>query len=265
MQFYKYQANGNDFIMLDGIGSNIETDNYVALFETICHRRFGIGADGVIVIKKNEHSDFEMIYYNADGKIGSMCGNGGQAATHFAKHLNLFEGNKTQFVAADGCHQASLNPDETISLNMQNIDTIEPQLNGFFLNTGSPHHVQFVENLADYDVFEQGKIIRNGILYKEKGTNVNFIETINPNLTHIRTYERGVENETYSCGTGTVAAAAVQSFVLNQKNPQTIKNQIHHFKTKGGKLSVSLTNIGNQSFENIILTGKAQKVFEGII
>ncbi len=223
------------------------------LIAHLCHRRFGIGADGLILLQNIPGYDFEMVYFNADGSEGSMCGNGGRCTVKFAYHLGLFEKN-TRFLAVDGVHEATLE-DGVISLKMSDVEGIKMMGDDYFLNTGSPHYVSPVSNLENYPVFVEGKAIRYNEQFKEKGTNVNFVEQIAENKLFVRTYERGVEDETYSCGTG-VTASALAFSLKGLKSPVQIK-------TLGGNLQVSFQASSNQSFEHIFLMGEAQKVFEG--
>lgn len=261
MKFSKYQGAGNDFIMIDN-REGIFDENKLGI-AALCHRRFGIGADGVILLQNVPNYDFEMIYYNADGSLGSMCGNGGRCAVRFAHSLGLFE-EKTTFLAVDGAHEAELKKN-AIRLKMNDVSIIEHTENYYFLDTGSPHYVEIVKDLDKYEVFSKGKAIRYNDRFCEKGTNVNFIEKINQNALHIRTYERGVEDETLACGTGSVAAALVLSLGENTKNAFPAGNYEIMVKTLGGDLSVAFHKIDENTFENIFLSGAAQKVFDGEI
>ncbi len=263
MKFSKYQGTGNDFIMIDN--RELFFNKNKVEIAALCHRRFGIGADGVILLQNVPNYDFEMVYYNADGSLGSMCGNGGRCAVRFAHHLGLFK-RKTNFLAVDGAHQAELKKKE-IRLKMKDVSHIEynEESNFFFLDTGSPHYVEWVRDLGKYEVFSKGKAIRNNERFREKGTNVNFIEKTNEHLINIRTYERGVEDETLACGTGSVAAALVLSLKNDTKTAFTTGNFEIIVKTLGGHLAVSFTKTGEDIFENIYLSGAAEKVFEGEI
>jgi diaminopimelate epimerase len=249
MQFYKYQGTGNDFIMINGFEEDFNLSQ--PEIELLCHRRFGIGADGLIVLKKSENYDFEMLYHNADGHVGSMCGNGGRCTVQFAFDLGLI-GNKTKFIAADGEHEAEVTA-EVVSLKMGEISKKSIQNGDFFVNTGSPHIVRFVDDIKDFEVFNEGKQIRYSDFWtKQGGANVNFTEQIGENEIFVRTYERGVEDETYSCGTGVTAAAIIASEQKSLSSPVKIK-------TLGGNLSVIFDN----SFKNIYLVGPAKKVYLG--
>lgn len=250
IHFYKYQGTGNDFVMIDDRNLGFPEDN-AALIELLCHRRFGIGADGLILIRHHSSADFEMIYFNADGFRGSMCGNGGRCAVHFAHFLGIFQG-QTRFMAYDGLHEASIN-EGVVALGMADVFEVKELTEAYFLNTGSPHHVVEVKDLANYDVFGEGKKIRYASDYAPKGTNVNFIAFDETHL-HIRTYERGVEDETLSCGTG-VTAAAITAYLRGQKPPI-------HVISRGGNLTVDFLE-SNGNFTHIVLSGKAEQVFEG--
>ena len=251
--FYKYQGTGNDFVMIDNRDLHFEQEN-TALVNRLCDRRFGIGADGLILLNPSEDYDFTMVYYNADGNEGTMCGNGGRCLVAFAHDLGVIQ-NETTFDAIDGLHKATI---ENGLVNLQMIDVSEIEINSghAFLNTGSPHHVQLVENIGAYDVYANGKNIRYGAPYFEEGTNVNFTEAINENTFRVRTYERGVENETLACGTG-VTAVAIAMFEQNFTQSQQVKLLV-----EGGELEVSFHKNGN-SFQDVFLKGPAKFVFKG--
>lgn len=252
--FYKYQGTGNDFIMIDNRrGGFPKADNQLISF--LCDRRFGVGADGLILLEEDNSSDFRMIYYNSDGKPGSMCGNGGRCIVAFAKFLGIIT-KKAEFNAVDGLHNASID-DEIISLQMQNVAEIMPKPNCLFLDTGSPHHVQMVSDLDAYSVLEEGAKLRYGI-YGEGGSNINFVEQTSENEFAVRTYERGVENETMSCGTGVTAVALGMHYWGNAKSEKV------NISTKGGELSITF-NKGSKGYENIWLHGPAKQVFKGTI
>jgi diaminopimelate epimerase len=253
-QFYKYQGTGNDFVMIDNRTSLFPKENK-ALIAEMCHRRFGIGADGLILLENAAGYDFRMTYFNADGGEGSMCGNGGRCTVAFAKFLKIFE-QRTRFTAIDGAHEASLEED-WIHLKMIPVKGIETQPEYYFLNTGSPHTVTFVDNLTSFPVVSAGREIRYSSRFAEAGTNVNFAEIINENDLFVRTYERGVEDETYSCGTGVTACALAAADYFKLISPIKIK-------TLGGSLQVSFNAEGAQSFQEIYLAGPAVQVFEGV-
>jgi diaminopimelate epimerase len=254
LYFYKYHGTGNDFIIIDNRDESIQlTTSQIA---NLCHRNFGIGADGLMLLEKSNQTHFKMRYFNSDGNEGSMCGNGGRCLVAFAKKLQLID-VKAEFEAIDGIHYASI-CDKNVRLKMNDVEGIEIINTDFFLDTGSPHYVKWVNNLSSLDVVSEGKAIRYNERFSEKGTNVNFIEKVDETF-HIRTYERGVENETLSCGTGTVAAAIITS--LQSEN--TAKSIL--LQTKGGPLKVSFTKNNENSFHQIWLEGPAKLVFEGKI
>ncbi|MXV38628.1 diaminopimelate epimerase [Flavobacteriaceae bacterium Ap0902] len=221
----------------------------------LCDRRFGIGADGLILLQNQENSH-KMVYFNSDGKESTMCGNGGRCFVRFLNDLQLMK-DSTKFLAVDGWHYAEVDND-LVKLQMHDIDTIQKGDNYYFLDTGSPHHVIFAQHIADIDVKKEGAKIRYSAQYPE-GTNVNFVEKLTPNRLFVRTYERGVEDETYSCGTGVTAAALAYA---SQKE-DLISNEVF-IKTLGGNLKVSFEK-DNQGFKSIFLIGPADFVFKGKI
>ncbi len=258
LHFYKFHGNGNDFIIFDNRANNITLN--VSQIKKLCNRRLGIGADGLILLSASLKSDFEMVYYNSDGNISSMCGNGGRCITAFAYMLGNTK-KEMIFDAYDGTHKAIIES-ETISgiewdISLQLADVIDIDKNDkyYFLDTGSPHYVEFVDNVADINVSTEGKKIRDSKLFAPDGTNVNFIE-IDNNQIFVRTYERGVEEETLSCGTG-VTASAIAVFLENGEKEISIH-------TKGGIFIVNL-EYDNNKFSNIWLRGPARLVFEGDI
>ena len=253
--FYKYQGTGNDFIMIDNRDHTFPKNN-VKLIHKLCDRRFGIGADGLILLESSEKQDFTMVYFNADGNEGSMCGNGGRCIVAFAKHLDIIT-EKTTFDAVDGLHEATIK-DEIVSLKMIDVSDIEVSNSHLFLNTGSPHHVCFNDQISNIDVKELGAKIRYGAPYFNEGANVNFAEQISENSFKVRTYERGVEDETLACGTG-VTAVAIAANKLNK----TIANSIN-IEILGGQLEVSFYREGDV-YKNVFLKGPANLVFEGNI
>lgn len=256
VQFEKYQGTGNDFVMLDNMTGVFDTLS-IEQISKICDRRFGVGADGLIKINTHSNLDFEMDYYNSDG-TKSFCGNGARCAVAFAKTLGIIE-KETHFNAIDGDHQAQIN-DETVALNMKDVLSVNQSVGSYQLNTGSPHFVKFVEKLDQSDIYEFGKEIRFSNQYKKDGINVNLVEELHDNSIKIATYERGVEDETLSCGTGATACALVEAF----KKDQTGENRIF-VEVKGGNLLVEFTYLGNGSFRNIQLIGPAKFVFKGEI
>jgi diaminopimelate epimerase len=256
IHFYKYQGTGNDFIIIDN-RTNVFDRSDNALVAKLCDRRFGIGADGLMLLQAKTGYDFEMVYYNSDGNESSMCGNGGRCIVEFARTLGLVK-EKAFFIATDGEHHANVLPG-FISLKMKDISKIELNADFAYLNTGSPHYVQFVTNVEVFPVFEEGKKVRYNERFKKEGTNVNFIEKCE-NALFVRTYERGVEGETYSCGTGVTAAAIVAAI----KGVSTAENECE-IKTLGGNLKVKFNRTANNEFNNVWLEGPATFVFEGNI
>ncbi len=255
--FYKYQGTGNDFVMIDNRRGFFPKKNQ-KLVEFLCHRRFGIGADGLILLENAENYDFRMVYYNSDGNESSMCGNGGRCTVAFAKQLGIII-NKALFIAADGEHFAQIDAQEQVQLQMKNVDFVQVEETYSFLNTGSPHHIQIVDNLDVIDVKTEGAKIRYGALYKDKGgSNVNFVSQLNENTFRVRTYERGVEDETFSCGTG-VTATAIAMFHQRKTNSKEI-----FLQTLGGDLKV-LFEKESIVYKNVYLCGAATFVFQGNI
>ena len=255
MEFYKYHGNGNDFIMFDGrsFAGNFDIETR----RKMCHRRFGIGADGVIILKDHSDFDFEMKYYNSDGNESSMCGNGGRCIVKFAHELGIIS-NKTSFLAIDGAHEGIIEKNGWVSLKMKNVEDVAHFEDDFVIDTGSPHYVRFVKELSSLDVFKQGREIRNSPPFEEAGINVNFLEH-NGKVLKLRTYERGVEDETFSCGTGVVAAALISSVKLDSPNG----NIDFQLDTPGGDFEVSFNKSANNHFTNIWLKGAAEFVFKG--
>lgn len=253
IHFYKYQGAGNDFVMIDDRFELFEDDNH-ELISKMCDRRFGIGGDGLILLRNHDDYDFEMKYYNADGFEGSMCGNGGRCIVAFADFLGIIEGD-TVFMAVDGVHEAKVSGTQ-VELKMVNVSEVEKGEGFYFLNTGSPHYVRFVNDLKSFDVFEEGKKIRYSKRFKKEGTNVNFVQVVNSGI-QVATYERGVEDETLSCGTGIVASSIAR--FIESKASEKFNIPVN---AKGGKLSVHFKTKGD-GFEDIWLVGPAEQVFEG--
>ena len=252
MKFYKYQGTGNDFVMVDNRTKIFPKQNTDKISQ-ICDRNFGIGADGIILIENDTESDFKMIYFNADGSE-TFCGNGGRCAVAFAKQLGLVE-NKTNFTAFDGTHYAEIE-NNIVSLQMIDVDDVQVKENSVFAFTGTQHHVQLVDSLDNYPVFENGKKIRYS--YENPGSNVNFVEQINNTTFKVRTYEKGVENETLACGTG-VTAVAIAMHKTNKP-----KSNLISLPVEGGNLEVSFTE-ENGLYKNVFLKGPATFVFSGEI
>jgi diaminopimelate epimerase len=246
LHFTKYQATGNDFVLLDNRNGSINLS--VENIKQICDRKFGIGADGLILLEKHPSLDFNLVYYNSDGSQ-SLCGNGTRAAMKMASSLGIVNG-KASFNAYDGIHHGEILNNETIKVKMNEV-TVAGEAD--FINTGSPHVIKFVKDLASYPVFDEGRSIRYA-----RNANVNFVELLPDNTIYVRTYERGVENETLSCGTGVTAAALAVHF-KGYRSPVAIK-------TQGGNLSVEYApgNSGQSvTFQEIFLVGPAKMVFEG--
>ncbi len=251
VRFYKYQGTGNDFIMLEDQTNSIRPTKEQIL--KICHRRFGIGADGLIILRPKANCDFEMDYYNSDG-TQSFCGNGSRCAQAFAKQLKWIDAHST-FLAIDGEHRGKFDG-AWYATEMQMISQIERIGNDYLIDTGSPHYIRFVEKLAAINVVEEGRAVRFNDTFKHEGVNVNFVE-LKPEGIAVRTYERGVEDETYSCGTG-VTAAAIAYLVEHQLQLPSVA-----VETKGGDLRIELERAGHENFKNIWLCGPADYVFEG--
>jgi diaminopimelate epimerase len=256
LEFYKYQGTGNDFVMIDNRSKTFPKEN-TELVAHLCNRRFGIGADGLILLETDTDTDFRMVYYNSDGNLSSMCGNGGRCLVAFAKKLNLIQ-TETTFVATDGLHYATVADDGIVSLQMIDVAAIKNTSEYSYLNTGSPHHVQLVDNLEQFNVKENGAAIRYGNLYGKEGSNINFVKKINENTFSLRTYERGVEDETLACGTGATAVAIAMN-AIGQTNLNVI-----NLNVEGGKLTVSFEK-GNGKYTNVFLKGPAEFVFKGTI
>ena len=253
INFFKYQGTGNDFVMVDDRNQQFPISK--ELIASFCHRRFGIGADGLILLQNAEGYDFKMVYFNADGGEGSMCGNGGRCTVKFASDLGLFSGT-TRFIAVDGEHEGTISGD-IVKLKMSNVTETQHYDDFDFLNTGSPHYITYVDQVDEVDVVGIGSEIRYGSVYgPQGGTNVNFVEIIEENHLSVRTYERGVEDETFSCGTGVTACALSSHIRKGWKSPVTVE-------TIGGTLEVEFEEKGGGAFENVHLIGPAVKVFEG--
>ena len=256
ISFYKYQGAGNDFIMVDN--RNLEFKASTALIAKLCNRRFGIGADGLILLENEvENSvDFKMVYYNSDGNESTLCGNGGRCIVAFAKQLGIIQ-KSCHFMAIDGLHQAHFEA-ELVSLSMPDVHLIQSyHSESFYLNTGSPHHVDFLPSIAGLDVKKEGARIRNSNLYAKAGSNINFVE-VQDNFMKIRTYERGVEDETLACGTGVTAAAIAAHFAKKITGNKVAVQAI------GGDLAVRFL-LQNQVYTHIELVGPAKFVFKGEI
>ena len=298
IHFYKYEGTGNDFIIIDNRDLMLKKDD-TELIRSLCNRKFGIGADGLILLQNHPVLDFEMLYFNSDGNEGTMCGNGGRCIVAFAKKIDLIP-EHTKFQAIDGVHEAEIDEfDNTIiKLKMKDVQNIEEGDEHYFLDTGSPNYVSFVEDVNKIDVYSEGRKIRFNKKFGAKGTNVNFVTSPSPTFAKasvgrpnpfpkgrgairegeqtahsfspstdgmaveglfVRTYERGVENETLSCGTGVVASAICASLKSSSST------YIYEITTKGGKLKVKFDKKQGNIFKNIWLEGSAMFVFEGKI
>ena len=255
LSFFKYQGTGNDFIIADNRDGSFPYGNSL-LIKKLCDRNFGIGGDGMILLENIPGYDFHMRYFNSDGIEGSLCGNGGRCIVRFARETGIID-DKASFSANDGGHHAIIVAGDHVSLRLHDVKDIETDGKAYIINTGSPHYVLFSVNIDSIDVVGEGKKIRYGRKYGEKGINVNFAEkTVNRIL--IRTYERGVENETLACGTGSVAAA-VCAVAGSEDGKKTVQVQ-----TRGGLLEVTFEKTG-ESFSNIWLTGPAKMVYRGTV
>lgn len=254
-KFYKYQGTGNDFVMIDNRQLKFDKNN-TKLVAGLCDRRFGIGADGLILLENHDEYNFKMVYYNADGNESTMCGNGGRCLVAFAKQLGIIA-NSATFEAIDGLHHASIEED-VVNLQMQDVTSVSRRGNYVFLDTGSPHHVQFENDIDTFEIKDKGSKIRYGAPYFEEGANVNFVKKINNGAFRLRTYERGVEDETLSCGTGATATAIAMHYIgETEKTHLTIQ-------VEGGELQVAF-DVENGIYKNVWLIGSAKLVFEGVI
>ena len=254
IEFSKYQGTGNDFVIINNT-TNFFPKTDSKLINFLCDRKIGIGADGLILIEKSESSDYEMIYFNADGNLGSMCGNGARCSIHFSM-LNKIIENSTSFLAFDGLHTGSLTGN-VVKVSMSDVLYYDEFNDFIFVDTGSPHLVKCVDDVDQIDIIKISKEIQNDNRFKD-GVNVNFLSNVKNDFYKIRTYERGVENETLSCGTGAVAAAITLN-ILSLVNTDCID-----LKTKGGELTVDLKRSEN-IFTNIFLSGNVKRVFDGRI
>jgi len=252
INFYKYHGTGNDFIIIDDRNNTFDSSNF-NLIASLCKRNFGIGADGLILLRNHSNYDFEMLYFNSNGHESTMCGNGARCIVAFANKLDII-GPNTVFKAIDGVHKAKI-INNNITLQMKDVLDIKKKNNFYLLNTGSPHCVKLVDDIYRYDVVEKGRELRNSPFFLKHGVNVNFVE-FKSDILHVRTYERGVEAETLSCGTGVVAAA------ISMHHMKFIKSKSINIKTIGGELSVTFEN-NNESYINIWLCGPASLVYSG--
>ncbi|MEE9363320.1 MAG: diaminopimelate epimerase [Cellulophaga sp.] len=254
LTFYKYQGTGNDFVMVDNRGESFPKNN-IKLIASVCDRRFGVGADGLILLENDTETDFKMVYYNSDGNQSTMCGNGGRCIVAFAKQLGIVA-RETSFMAIDGLHNATIN-EGIVSLQMQDVKELVKKEKYTFLDTGSPHHVQLIKNLEDFNVAKEGAKLRYGI-YGEKGSNINFVSKISEDIFSVRTYERGVEDETLACGTG-VTAVALAMHSIGETSKTKLKVNV-----LGGELSVHFEEDAD-GYKKVFLIGAAKQVFKGEI
>ncbi|MEY5069520.1 MAG: hypothetical protein RLZ47_1382 [Bacteroidota bacterium] len=258
MHFYKYQGAGNDFVVFDNRDLKIKHAR-PEWIQQLCNRRFGIGADGLILLENAPGYDFKMVYYNADGQPSSLCGNGGRCAVAFAKYLGIID-SETNFLAVDGPHYASISAEGNwVSLQMMDVDQVERDGEAWVLNTGSPHYICMAQGLNEKDVFTEGRAIRYNDTYRDQGINVNFVKPLNNGGFAVRTYERGVEDETLACGTGVTAVALAMAKAGNQ-----IGKHITPIKARGGELQIRFHYDGTR-FSDIFLEGPAEFVFQGDI
>jgi diaminopimelate epimerase len=256
LHFYKYQGAGNDFVMFDNREGMFPSQNTV-LISRLCDRRFGVGSDGIILLNQHPTYDFEMVYHNADGSV-AMCGNGARCAVHLAYHLGII-GEETTFLAHDGVHQAQIEGGQ-ITVNLSDVSQVDTYEDGFFLDTGTRHFVRVLaENqlLSDYDVMAEGKKIRYDNRFMPEGTNASFVQRTNGQV-QMRIYERGVENETLSSGTGITAVALALAHAENLESPITVQ-------ARGGQLTIAFEQAGDGKFTQVFMTGPAVMVFEGTV
>lgn len=255
IHFYKYQGAGNDFILIDNRDNSVDHHD-PKLISGLCDRRFGIGGDGLMLLQNKDGYDFEMIYYNADGQPSSMCGNGGRCIVAFAKFLGIIE-SETEFLAVDGPHYAKISDEgDWVSLQMIDVSEVNTDADAYVLNTGSPHYVKLVDGLEQRNVYQEGHAIRNNATYRKNGINVNFVEPMKEGY-FVRTFERGVEDETFACGTGVTAVALAMA-----QHKQQIGHITTPIKVLGGNLNIRFDYDGS-AFTEIFLEGPAVRVFEG--
>lgn len=257
INFYKYHGAGNDFIVIDDRDLSFDTNDKNKI-NLLCHRRFGIGADGILLLRNHIDSDFEMVYINPDGSIGAMCGNGSRCVVHFANFILKIIKNPKQvkFLAPDGMHEAEVLDSGSIKVKMQDVKGVGERNNLPFVCQGTtPHNIMWVENLKDYPVFAEGRKTRYG---DPNGVNVNFVEIVD-GVFNVRTYERGVEDETFACGTGATSVALVAH------SSGKLKENICRIKMPGGELVIEFENRKDGSYQNIWMSGPARMVFKGEI
>lgn len=262
LDFAKYEGAGNDFILFDS--REIPFPSGSKLIAKLCDRHFGIGADGVMVLGPSGRADCDcsMRYFNADGSAGEMCGNGGRCFALYARHLGIGRLDRTTFETLDGLHTAELSDvrgeSATVELGIIRVSAIHAGDGWWFLNTGVPHYVEFVDRVDRAEVVRRGRTIRHDPRFKE-GTNVNFVQVTGPGCIRVRTYERGVEAETLACGTGATAAALITNYAM--------QHDCTNFEVAmpGGKLGVAFVRLADGSYDHIRLSGGARRVFRGTV
>jgi len=264
LHFAKYEGAGNDFVIVDAMESPLDLS--IEQVQRICDRRFGVGADGLIFIRMSENADYDMVYHNADGEVGSMCGNGARCAFSFAR-LKGYVGDTARFMAYDGVHTARLLEGGWVEVSMSDVSMSDISTGDIaalsegsgdcVLDTGSPHYVRFVTDVEDIDIVEEGRKIRYSETFKEEGINVNLVE-VHEDYIRLKTYERGVEDRTLACGTGAAAVA------LAYADKQGLLEGPVVLKADGGDLSVNFKRT-NSGFKNIVLQGPVREVFTGTI
>jgi len=257
LEFYKYHGAGNDFIMIDCRNAD-EKQFSLEVVKHLCDRHLGIGSDGLILLLEDNSADFRMKYFNSDGKEGTMCGNGGRCITAFARDLGIIK-DKTVFSGIDGLHHASFQGGEIVDLQMIDVKGVNKFEDGFLINTGSPHFVCFKKSIQHINVFGEGREMRHQERFSASGANINFVETLDNNSFKIRTYERGVEDETLACGTGSVASA-ISSYILNKTDKSS-----YIVEAKGGRLEVRFNANQDGTFTDVWLKGPVKFVFKGEI
>lgn len=253
MHFYKYQGTGNDFVLIDNREKSFKGD-----VKLLCDRKFGIGSDGLMLLENENGYDFKMVYYNSDGNESTMCGNGGRCIVAFAKKLGIVK-DVTTFIAIDGPHDARIDESNKVSLGMKGVEEVETiDSYNFVLDTGSPHYVQFRKDIKTINIITEAHEIRYNQQFSAEGINVNFVEE-QDGVLQVRTYERGVEDETLSCGTGVTAVALAHHQKLG-KQEGSFKQKL---KVEGGNLEVHFDYLNNSGYQKIQLIGPTQMVFEG--
>jgi len=257
LQFEKYQGTGNDFIMVMDWDQTFPIQQH--FIQDLCTRKFGIGADGLILVQPDPQADYRMVYFNSDGRESTMCGNGGRCIAHFAQQKGV-AGKNQQFTARDGLHEAKVG-DQTVALTMQSVDAVKKANETYILDTGSPHYVSFVEDTQKTDVKNNGHRIRNSEQFRKAGINVNFVSIEAADTIHVRTYERGVEAETLSCGTGVVASA----IAYHKDQHKVLGHHAIQVHTFGGTLRVHFDAPQTDHYEQIWLEGPVANVFSGSI